>query len=54
VLSSVGDLALREAGEPWACGAHDAVLRYTDPAGVYFARLETGEGTASWRICLTR
>jgi photosystem II stability/assembly factor-like uncharacterized protein len=34
VRSSVSDLTLRAAGEPWACGAHDALLRYADPAAV--------------------
>ncbi len=48
VLSSISELAFRVAGEPWACGAHDAVLRYANPAGL------AEEGPASPRLLLGR
>lgn len=48
VLSSISDITFRVAGEPWACGGHDTVLRYSDPAPV-------AEGDAIQpRLLLTR
>lgn len=47
-LSSISELACRVPGQPWACGGHDTVLRYADPAPV------AEGGAMSPRLRLTR